>query len=783
LLCIGSLFAQTESKFGPLESKLSPHTEGDWTIARPADSLLIHNDSNPKAIKYFLSPTSRSADELVFQTRVRASNSGENAGAGILFDHTVSSNNKSSYWAFITDGETVSIYQRNRFGLFLTHQSALSQSEKALDTSLRVVRRGNKADFYVNDHRLTRLQSDKLSGGSAGLIAIGSLSAFVYEYQQHSANTLLSTWADDLPGLANIDSPFEGLRDELRSSIEDWSNTRFVVMPVEIDGKNSTPEFLQHETIIRTLSTVLPDVVTFNEMRNVALASMPDRSIPSVFNLDFIKKLSSESKATHLLFSKFQPDSNTWLRITRVMDAKSLNVVHSVGTTLQFLDSGRSESKDTEISASETETEPATKPTVPTKDTEISKTETHEVETSPSASESGEEDEYSEEGLIHLGSVLGVFFHEMGHAVINEFAVPAVGPQEDIADEYAAFTFSESMEEDPSPAMALMSSAAAYTYLAQARKNRLGGFAVPWFDEHSPNLNRFSKMMCILYGATPNVFEEVMNSVEIPERNRKKCIGEYKTKRNSWHQLLRPYRRAISDSQPGDHSPDALGAKIKVVYGEEKKEYSKIIGPILRELRLFEDIAEDLNKQYVWERELTLFIGECDTINAFYSRDEATVVMCYELIEAFGNDTIEFMQGSSASSVTKTTSASKEPRSKEETTELLHRYLVGNWRGELTLEELRVDSLYRLEADGNYTVQRLYSDIDFYLEEKGTWHIQSFDDDTVTIHHHPTKWIPEEYCVDGGCEIFDLDVRDSSFELIDEDHVKVDGKGVLERRS
>ena len=40
---------------------------------------------------------------------------------------------------------------------------------------------------------------------------------------------------------------------------------------------------------------------------------------------------------------------------------------------------------------------------------------------------------------VVLGSTLGIFFHEFGHALIGETKLPATGPEEDVADGFSAF--------------------------------------------------------------------------------------------------------------------------------------------------------------------------------------------------------------------------------------------------------------------------------------------------------------------------------------------------------
>jgi len=55
----------------------------------------------------------------------------------------------------------------------------------------------------------------------------------------------------------------------------------------------------------------------------------------------------------------------------------------------------------------------------------------------------------------------------------------------------------------------------------------------------------------------------------------------------------------------------------------------------LRQERLLEDLAKDLNQVVRIPRDVTLSFGECGQPNAFYDSEARRVTLCYELLESF----------------------------------------------------------------------------------------------------------------------------------------------------
>jgi hypothetical protein len=77
----------------------------------------------------------------------------------------------------------------------------------------------------------------------------------------------------------------------------------------------------------------------------------------------------------------------------------------------------------------------------------------------------------------------------------------------------------------------------------------------------------------------------------------------------------------------------APGGEIKVVYNRVRSPLAKDFQTVFQKSRLFETAVAPINQNIVLPRDLTVELGECGFVNAFYEPGEHRIVMCYELID------------------------------------------------------------------------------------------------------------------------------------------------------
>lgn len=128
------------------------------------------------------------------------------------------------------------------------------------------------------------------------------------------------------------------------------------------------------------------------------------------------------------------------------------------------------------------------------------------------------------------GVLVFVLFHELGHAVIDVYDLPAVGREEDAADQLAAVILVNAGEEE-----------SAGVLWAADFFDRTAGSELDFADEHSLNQQRVYNLLCWLYGSDPSKYSSIVTSGVLPESRAERCPDEYAQVLRAWNRLLDPY--------------------------------------------------------------------------------------------------------------------------------------------------------------------------------------------------------------------------------------------------
>ncbi len=128
------------------------------------------------------------------------------------------------------------------------------------------------------------------------------------------------------------------------------------------------------------------------------------------------------------------------------------------------------------------------------------------------------------------GAFTFIIFHELGHAVIDVYQLPAVGREEDAADQLATLMLIKGADDDGASALA-----------AAEFFDRISGGQLNFADEHSLNEQRVFNILCWLYGSDPGKYVRIVGSGVLPVDRAERCPDEYKQLERSWIQLLEPH--------------------------------------------------------------------------------------------------------------------------------------------------------------------------------------------------------------------------------------------------
>lgn len=136
-----------------------------------------------------------------------------------------------------------------------------------------------------------------------------------------------------------------------------------------------------------------------------------------------------------------------------------------------------------------------------------------------------------------LGPTVDVFLHEAGHAVFDYWQTPIFGREEDAADQFSSYLM---LQADKADARRLILGNA-YQYKGDLRAPALVRSLRHFSDVHGTPSQRYYNVLCIAYGADPELFADFVTSGKLPQDRAEGCEFEYKQVVNAWQKLIAPY--------------------------------------------------------------------------------------------------------------------------------------------------------------------------------------------------------------------------------------------------
>jgi hypothetical protein len=228
----------------------------------------------------------------------------------------------------------------------------------------------------------------------------------------------------------------------------------------------------------------------------------------------------------------------------------------------------------------------------------------------------------AETALYANGSMLAIFFHEMGHMLISELKLPLAGPEEDVVDEFSALVLANAMKQSAEEqkyifAGSLVGISLFWKIAAIDQKQR--GVSTPFYDEHSPNERRFANILCVGIGADPLRFAPIATRSGFSDDRMQRCSRDYQRHEAAWDELITRY---IKTEYRGTLGPIKIQNPRNAAY----QDYAE-------QLRLFAPILEGLSKSIKLPRNIPVIAQECGVANAFFSPAAQRIIICYEMYE------------------------------------------------------------------------------------------------------------------------------------------------------
>ena len=135
-----------------------------------------------------------------------------------------------------------------------------------------------------------------------------------------------------------------------------------------------------------------------------------------------------------------------------------------------------------------------------------------------------------------IGATIHTFYHELGHAFIHIFNLPITGKEEDAVDQLSTFILTDGTDEGEKAALD-----GARAFYLEAKQQNTDIDDLPYWDEHSLDLQRFYNIICIVFGQNEKKYSYLVKKGILPEDRAEQCAGEYEQVEKAWTTLLAPY--------------------------------------------------------------------------------------------------------------------------------------------------------------------------------------------------------------------------------------------------
>lgn len=205
----------------------------------------------------------------------------------------------------------------------------------------------------------------------------------------------------------------------------------------------------------------------------------------------------------------------------------------------------------------------------------------------------------ADEDAFVEANVIGIFYHEFGHALIDILGLPVFGQEEDAADVASILLIDAFFEEEAAQAL---SYDAAFGFLAEAD----AAGEVAYWAVHGPDEQRFYNTVCLFYGANPDAREEFAIDMGLPEERADTCADEFALASDSWG--------------PAFDEIAGRGSSVSFDGGGFDTLTSDVIG---------QEVAA-LNRDFLLPEPLVVRVEACGEANAFYDLETVEIVMCAE---------------------------------------------------------------------------------------------------------------------------------------------------------
>ncbi len=205
-------------------------------------------------------------------------------------------------------------------------------------------------------------------------------------------------------------------------------------------------------------------------------------------------------------------------------------------------------------------------------------------------------------------NLVAVFYHELGHALIDVLMLPVLGSEEDAADTLAALFITRLRQGAEAEALVADTALGFRLYGQEADRN---GRDESYWGLHSLDAAREASLVCLFYGADPETRAGIAARLGLPAAQRDDCREDFTGAAARWDALL-----AVRPPQDG-------GRGLRLAVPADRDDLTRLIA--------FEIAA--VNAEFGLPRWVDVSVERCGEANAFYDLRARRIVMCIEYAE------------------------------------------------------------------------------------------------------------------------------------------------------
>jgi hypothetical protein len=128
-----------------------------------------------------------------------------------------------------------------------------------------------------------------------------------------------------------------------------------------------------------------------------------------------------------------------------------------------------------------------------------------------------------------------VFFHELGHALVDAYDLPITGREEDAVDQLSVLLLADGTQEGE---RMVLDAALSFSRQGGGELDELA-----YADEHSLDQQRYYNIICLLYGQDEEKFASLVEDGTLPGTRAERCSDEFARVDKAWDALLAPYTK------------------------------------------------------------------------------------------------------------------------------------------------------------------------------------------------------------------------------------------------